>query len=304
MNSGTLDLTSTVGTGSLTVADGATLKLAGAGDANLLSVTGNLVLESGSTLDLSRLAASYQDGQTVTLASFTGSATYDGVIITGLGDREATLGVDDNHLRISFGSLTWNGTAQNGTWSSTSPTTRNWKNSEDESVAYSEYGNARFDSTAAQKTVTINSSFNAGKIEVSDAYTFSFTGSSDRTLTASELSLEGGSTLTLRRGSGTRTGHKLSITGDLKGNGTVDIKGSTSLAVGRNIAIAAGDSLTITNENTNAATTAAGLHADGTLVKMAAEPSPSMAPTTATSTRPSPCRRARSRSTARTIWTG
>ena len=263
VNSGTLDLTSTVGTGSLTVADGATLKLAGAGDANLLSVTGNLVLESGSTLDLSRLAASYQDGQTVTLASFTGSATYDGVIITGLGDREATLGVDGNHLQISFGSLTWNGTAQNGTWS-TSTTTRNWKNSGDESVAYSAYGNARFDSTAAQKTVTINSSFNAGKIEVSDAYTFSFTGSSDRTLTASELSLEGGSTLTLRRGSGNRTGHKLSITGDLKGNGTVTVGSNTTLTVGGNISIDEEDTITINNTT---AATAAGLHADGTLVK-------------------------------------
>lgn len=266
VNSGTLDLTSTVGTGSLTVADGATLKLAGAGDANLLSVTGNLVLESGSTLDLSRLAASYQDGQTVTLASFTGSATYDGVIITGLGDHEATLSVDGNHLQISFGSLTWNGTAQNGTWS-TSATTRNWKNSEDESVAYSAYGNARFDSTAAQKTVTINSSFNAGKIEVSDAYTFSFTGAqygtSNRTLTASELRLQGDKTLTLQRGNNYGT-HTLNITGDLKGNGTVTVGSNTTLTVGGNISIDEEDTITINNTT---AATAAGLHADGTLVK-------------------------------------
>ena len=267
VNSGTLDLTSTVGTGDLTVADGATLKLE---DANLLSVTGNLTLASGSMLDLSAL---YEEGRTLTLATHTGRATYDGVIITGLDDgRKATLKDTGNTLQVTFGDvlqgLTWNGTNQSGTWGTGSSSAQNWKDADGASVRFTNESNALFTSDAAQKTVTINSNITAGIVQVSDAYIFSFTSTnSNRTLTASELRLQGGSTLTLQRGSGTRTGHKLDITGDLKGNGIVDIKANTTLAVGGNISIDEEDTITITNENTNAATTAAGLHADGALVK-------------------------------------
>lgn len=264
VNSGTLDLTSTVGTGNFSVAQGATLKLE---DANLLSVTGDLTLASGSMLDLSGL---YEEGQTLTLATHTGRATYEGVIITGLGDgRKATLKDTGNTLQVTFGDvlqgLTWNGASQSGTWGMGSTSAQNWKDADGASVRFTESSNALFTSDATQKTVTISSNITAGIVQVSDAYTFRFSGSSNRTLTATELRMDNGDLIL--QSSSTNRSHKLSITGDLSGKGTVDIKANTTLAVGGNISIAAGDTLTITNENTSTAVTANGLQADGTLVK-------------------------------------
>ena len=98
VTSGTLDLTSTVATGNLSVASGATLKFAGA---NQLTVGGNLTLAGN--LDVSRIA--YSAGTTVNLASYTGEANYAGATITGLAaGQTGTLGVDaNNHLTLTFG---------------------------------------------------------------------------------------------------------------------------------------------------------------------------------------------------------
>ncbi len=94
---GTLNLTSSVSTGSLSVASGATLKFAGA---DMLTVTGDLTLAGN--LDVSRIA--YSAGSTVTLASYTGTANYAGATITGLAaGQSGTLGTDaNNHLTLTF----------------------------------------------------------------------------------------------------------------------------------------------------------------------------------------------------------
>ena len=98
VNGGTLDLGAALTTtGNLSVASGATLKLAGAG-ADLLSVHGDLTL--GGNLDVSNIT--YTQGATVTLASYTGSANIAGATLTGLGSHEATLSAANNALTLIF----------------------------------------------------------------------------------------------------------------------------------------------------------------------------------------------------------
>ena len=220
VNSGTLDLTSTVGTGSLTVANGATLKLAGTGSANLLNVTGDLTLAPGSTLDLSRLASSFVEGQTVNLASYTGNATYDGVTITGLGDgRTATLSVGDNYLKATFAGsagLVWAGDNTNHTWTNDSATPWN-------GGTFTTGADVTFNATATNKEVLVNSAITAGSMTVSDAYTFNV--GSGGSLTADSLTGTDGSFK--KTGSGTAT-----VNGDVDmarvevSAGTLDLHGA------------------------------------------------------------------------------
>ena len=88
------DITSTVSTGNLSVANGATLVFAGA---NPLSVNGNLTLAG--TLDVSNVAYS---SSPVTLASYTGTANIAGATLTGLGSHEATLSAASGALTLTF----------------------------------------------------------------------------------------------------------------------------------------------------------------------------------------------------------
>ena len=169
VQSGTLDLTSTVGTGDLALAEGATLKFAGAG---MLS-TGALTLDSGSILDVSDITFSGTHGSVI-LASTTGSIsdTLDDVRVDGLEEGVTyTLSAEGNNLVLNYvdsrSTLIWRG-ATNNVWSSEDKSTgenKNWYSQDNvwTNVPFTDYDRVRFQWDAS---VELGSDVNSGRVIV------------------------------------------------------------------------------------------------------------------------------------------
>ena len=163
VTSGTLDLTSTVATGNLSVANGATLKFAGE---EMLTVGGDLALNG--ILDVSRI--NYSEGATVTLASYTGTANITGYTLTGLGDgHSGYLSTSDKTLTLTFTApapeLIWDASKSNK-WNTTDD---NWH------VGTAGAGTSRFSegddvkfTTSPGGTVSLDGNITAGNITIED----------------------------------------------------------------------------------------------------------------------------------------
>ena len=142
--------------------------------------------------------------------------------------------LDDKKVKES--GYTWNASeAGNSSWNLTSQI---WLNEDSQPVSYVSGGNAFFTKDANYKTVTIGENISAGKISVSDNYTFTMSGSS--ALTATKLTITSGSTLTVN-GTGSVS------TGELINKGTLSIGSGARVASSSTpVEVAAGDTFTVT----------------------------------------------------------
>ena len=227
VSAGTLALTSSVGsiTGTLSIADGATLKLAGM-DGTAVSATGTLTLNGNSILDLSGLTSISGEEESITLVKG-GTITQDYLDAVTLHfddsslDSRGHLSVVNNNLVLTFtpvsNPLIWDH-ATDATWSTNSDKL-NWhvEGVGDGSSAFTTDADVRF---IAGKTneVSLGEAITAGKMTLDSGVTVNLQ-ANQKSLTVDGLSLGTGSTLEVNPGN---KGIALNL-------GDVEVSGSASI---------------------------------------------------------------------------
>ena len=206
VNGGMLSLTNSVDiiTGTLTVNNGGTLKLAGFGSDAVAA--DNLTLNSGAILDLSTLSLSAEQSSYV-LATGSSVTVDDNVVLT-LSDEQyrdkVSLYEEDGTLmlilNLGYKNLVWQG--PNGDWS-VNPGTKDWYlENTTTAAAFADGDIVRFGSASNDHIATLGTDVRPAQISV-DANTSVAVGLNNHTLSSDSVALASNSTLTVNGTDGT-----------------------------------------------------------------------------------------------------